>query len=164
MKFENGLEFLNKLRIIFYSLLGGHLLLFFFLVLKESEGQLSIFINLGDSSLLFRWVVTLMLVSITIGAYFFYNRSLNITRDHDNLREQLLHYWQINLRKYILLELSCILSLICFFLTLEPVFKGLYVMLMVAMAMSNPGLYAILKDLRADSEDAIVLKRNLPIP
>lgn len=165
MKFENGVEYLTRLRITFYALLAGPLLVFFFLILQESKEMLPTFIELEASTVkVLTWVMSLLLIAVAAGAYTLYNRDLELVRDQDNLREKLDTYWKVNVKKYLLLEIACILALITFFLTLIPMFKAVYIGLMVVMAISNPGLYSILKDLKADAEEAIILKKNLPIP
>ena len=164
MKFENGVEFLTHLRIIFYSLLAGPLVLFCFLILQERNGSLRVYWETGEAVLLVRWGIGLLLIGLTAFAYVMYNKSLAVSRERDNLREKLESYWVHNRKKYFLMGVSCILALIAYFLTLDPIFKGLYIVVMITMAISSPGLFSILKDLKMDAEDAIILKKNLPIP
>ncbi|MGB0522763.1 MAG: hypothetical protein ACPGJS_07375 [Flammeovirgaceae bacterium] len=164
MKFENGEAFLTQLRIIFYALLAGPLLLFFFLILQEKNGNLSVYWEVGDSVLFVRWSIGLVLAGLTGFAYVMYNKSLAVVRVQGSLREKLRQYWAVNMKKYVLMSASCILALFAHFLTLDPIFKAVYIFVMIIMAISSPGLYSLLKDLRANREEAIILKKNLPIP
>lgn len=164
MTFEYGDDVLSRLRILFYGLLAGPLLAFFFLLLQESKGVLQVYVSIEANSMLIRWVMAVLLIGMTITAYLLYNRSLGTVREQDNLREKLNLYLQVNIRKFLLLELACVIAIMAYFITLDPIFKGLYVLTMVTMAMSNPGLYSMLKDIKANGEEAIILKKNLPIP
>ena len=164
MKFENGVELLNNLRLLFYSLMGISLMFFAFLLIQESQQEPMRFVHLSTSKLT-RGIAFFTPIALMILTYIRYYRQLNnLSKESMSLRERLSAYFRINRTKYIILVFTCFLALGAYVLTVEPIFKGIYLLLLIGMGMSNPGLYTILKEIRANKEDIVIMKKNLPIP
>ncbi|MFT5916250.1 MAG: hypothetical protein ACJAWV_000439 [Flammeovirgaceae bacterium] len=160
--FKNGVEYLNKLRMLFYILMGIPLTFFsvlFFMEKQDGITPLLEFDNLGT----LRLVLAIGCIGCASFAYIQYNRKLREVRTLTTLREKLSAHWSLNMMKYALMEVSCLVPLTFFFLTADIFFKGLYVLMMVAMAISNPTIYTLLSDLRPRKAEGQILKTNQEI-
>jgi hypothetical protein len=108
-------------------------------------------------------ILAILCLGCAVFAYVQYNKKLKEVRELSTLRERLSSHWTINMMKYGLMEVACLLPLLFFFLMGDPFFKGLYVLVMIAMAISNPSIYTLLNDLRPKKEEAQILKTNQEI-
>ncbi len=142
--FKNGVEYLNKLRMLFYILMGIPLTFFTVLFFMEKQGNVSPIWIVEDLGMV-RLILGISCIALSAFAYIQYNGKLKEIRKLPTLREKLSAHWSANMTKYGMLETSCIVSLTLFFLTGDAFFKGLYVMMLVAMAISNPTIYTLLK-------------------
>ena len=159
--FDNGVSFLNKLKMIFYMLIGIPLIAFIFLFLKYREG-----IEVGSTPEFYetlKIIVSVICILLSSIAYLLYGVLLKNARKEKKLRLKLQNLFNANILKFALLESGTIIVLIAFYLTGHMLFAAVYVMMLILFGISNPSIYTILNDLKLPKKEANIVMSNQPI-
>jgi len=160
MQVNTPTEFVNRLRSIFYIMVGIPLIFFVILYLKFRQSGLHGFD--ADIEPIFLYVIPMICIGDAIFAYILYNRKLKMARQRNELIEKLEILFKGNLLKFALLEGSTILALVIYYLTSHILYAGIYIVMLILFAMSNPTVYSIINDLKLPKEQSNAMKQDIP--
>lgn len=158
IQYNNTKEYLRGLINLAYMHVGLPLLLFAWIYLESTSGQLSGYLGKVMSLVVFFFCLLITFVSVYIGQQYF-NRSIKLAKQQTTLREKLAVYRQAVSTKFFSFSIPSLLVAIGLFLTDNDLFAILFAILIVLFSINNPSARKIAKELGLkDPEREIVLK------
>ncbi len=158
LPFQKPMEFVNHVRMIFYGMVGTPLVGFIFLYFYYRENDLH---NYGqDISLFWLAILPVIILSIAAFAYLQYGKRLKEARPLTRMRERLHVVFQGTMEKFILLELATLIVIAAYYVNHHILYAGLYMVMLILFAMSNPTIFSLINDLRLPRDQAAAMRQN----
>jgi hypothetical protein len=148
------------MRILFTALMAVPVLIFFIAYLSHKSGSLPPLLLLFPPQAGFVAGFCALLMAV---AYVRYGLRKRAIRSLPTLQEKLGALEQASRAKYWLQEASTLVGAIAFALSGAPSMQALFLVLLVAMGLSNPTIFSIMNDLKLSKEEAQAVRRNLPL-
>ncbi len=149
---KSSYEYLNRLNLVFYFLIGIPLILFCFIYLGfEQRGGLQNTTAGSYNPLLHLLLPLLMTLSLVL-AYVNHRRQQKKVVPQAALQHKMLFFYHLSVARYGLLLAASLLPVIGLYLTGEKLFVGLYAVALIAFSVSRPTLRSIIKNLRLNKE------------
>ncbi|MEH0158522.1 hypothetical protein V6R21_31000 [Limibacter armeniacum] len=159
--FETPVDFVNKLRAVFYIMVGVTLPIFLFTYLKSRNGEFEpSFPELAEQ---LKYIVPILCGINSIIAYWLYEKRIRAARELPSLRIKLEEVLRGSFYKFAMLETTTILTIVAYLLTGHILFAGVYIGMLILFAMSNPTVYSVIADLRLPKKEAEIMKGNLSL-
>ncbi|GAA4846461.1 hypothetical protein [Algivirga pacifica] len=156
--FDKPLDFLNKLRVIFYSMVGITPPIFLYIYLESRNGEFSpIYPELSS---IFYYIVPIVCVVLTILAYWYYEKQIRAARTLPSLRAKLDVIILSSFNKFLILEIATLFNILIYYLSGQIFYAGVYIAMIIFFGMSNPSIYSVLSDLRLPKREADVMRNN----
>ncbi len=145
MKHSNSKQYQQSLITIAYLCAGLPLLLFGWLFLEVSHGNVEP--KVGEVRLYFGITVAFMLLIVFVGIHFF--RQLNAkARSQEVLTDKLAVYRNAVLLRMLSYAAASLVVIAAMYVTAEEFFSALYAIMIVLFSINNPSLPGIAKDLK----------------
>ncbi len=155
-------EYINKLRSTFYLMVGLPLPVFLYVYFNVRNGSYQSFFN-GHIAAWFFWALGVTCLLLSLVAYGRYSKELKQIRETKApIPHQLESLIVASRHKYLWLELATVVCVLVYVLTGHIVFAGLYVVMLILFAMSNPSVHSVSTDLRLSKEERRRLINNHP--
>ena len=157
-KFTNTSEYLNLLRGIFYIFVGIPLFIFIIIFfLYRSNNFEPIYDGLSPEIV---QLASLILIILGALAFIYYFRHLPKARKGKNLREKLNVYYSVCFTQFAMISVVSIIDLILFFVSGHKLFAGVYILLLIMLALNNPSYYNVVGNLKLLKEEREIMKNN----
>lgn len=160
--FNYPAEYINKLRGIFYIMVGLPLPVFLVVYLTLRDGTYSPPLQEWTPAWLLWGISILCLVLCAVGYIQFSKETKKIRGLKAPIQEQLDQLISASRNKFLCLELATIINLIVYVLLGHTLFAGLYVAMLILFSMSNPTVHSVSTDLRLPKEEKRKLINNQP--
>ena len=158
LKYQKPTEFVNHVRMIFYIMVGTPLCIFLLLYFNFRQN------NFHDNSqnLSVFWLAVLPLICFFFAgyAYYLYGKKLKEARTKTRMRERLNIVFQGTMEKFILLESVTFVVLCAYFVNQHILYAGLYMVMLILFAMSNPTIFTVINGLRLSREQSAAMQQN----
>ena len=154
-------DYLNKLRTLFYTMVGLPMFVFLGVYLTNRKNEYPILF--AEPAAWLMGTVAVLCLLPAIYAYVLYYGELKKLRKLPSLREKLDGLYRLNLKKFWILETVTVLNLSVYVLSAHPAMAGLYVVMLVSFAMSNPSYYNVVSDLRLPKPERDIMRNNRQI-
>lgn len=160
-KYEKPFELVNRLRTIFYIMVGIPLALFLSIyfpnrldTLQQSGQDLPVF-----------WLAVMPACCLlaTALAYLNYYKKLKKLRKESAIKTQIDRFFSAKVEKFIYLEGITLLVLCVYFFNHHALYAGLYMLMLILFAMNNPTIFSLIDALRLPLEKAAALRENQPL-
>ncbi len=150
--YKNSKDYQRKLLNVAYSAIGFPMIVFLWLILKLTTGELYPIIN-GP----FEYVImglTLLSVGILIWmAIKVFKSGIYLAKDEKLLKDKLIIYEKVSQRKFLYLFLASVITTCGLFLCANQVYTAVYAVLIVFFSIGNPTRDRISDDLTLTKED-----------
>ena len=158
ISFKSSVNYLNKLRGVFYIMVGIPLTIFLVLyLLFRQNTYTSIYPNMPEFLIN---ILAVIFIIAGITSFIFYFKKLPFAQKASTLRAKLEQYYQICYYKFSMLLVISILNLFCYFLTAHTFFAGVYILHLIMFALNNPSYYNVVGNLKLKKEEREILKNN----
>lgn len=163
---KSSYEYMNRLNLVFYFLIGIPLTLFCVIYLGfEKRGGLHN-TTAGSYDPLLHLILPLLMAFGLIAAYISHRRQQKKVVPQAALQHKMQVFYHLSVARYGLLLAASLLPVIGLYLTGEKLFAGLYAIALVFFSISRPTLRRFIKDLKLDKEqqERFVHSHNLNEP
>lgn len=161
ISFKNSVDYLNKLRGVFYILVGIPLTIFLVLYLIFRQHTFTAYYTTMSDLLIKILASTFLLAGLS--SFIFYFKKLPAARNGSSLRNKLEQYYLICITKFSWLMVVSLLNLTFYFLTSHAFFAGVYILLLIMFALNNPSYYNVVGNLKLKKEEREIMKNNSAI-
>ncbi|MDW7695604.1 hypothetical protein R9C00_26545 [Flammeovirgaceae bacterium SG7u.111] len=154
-------DYLNKLRSVFYLMVGAPMGIFLILFMAAKKGSLEPQLpSLSPTLQIAIPIICGLGVSLTYLRYF---KQLKKVRQSESLKQKFITFYGLKAQTFTLLVIFTLLSLLGYWLTAHVLFAGLYITLLVLFAMNNPSYHNVVGELKLNKEQREAFKTNQPI-
>jgi len=160
--YTRPVDFLNRLRTVFYVMVGWPMFVFLAIYLTNRKHIYPVLLEEPPT-----WAMgalAVLCIAMTVYAYILYYGQLKQIRKLPQLREKLNTLYNLDIRKFWILEVATTLNLILYVLSAHTAMAGLYIVMLVGFAMSNPSYYNVVSDLKLPKAERDIMRQNQQIP
>jgi hypothetical protein len=162
-KFYSVKPFLDKINLIFNSILALPLVAFGWLYLEAKAERFEAFANSSTANIINFIFPFVVLSVIGVSGYLFKRKVSQISKEK-NLEAKLDEYLRIALMKYAGLVLALVISVIGYYLTLSNTMVVMFVIVLVFFSINKPSALRIANNLNLKDEDKdVMMNKNTDI-
>lgn len=159
MNYDNGYEYVAKIRERFYAIIALPLLAFFALYFVYYKKLMAPLVADETALLIMKLALASMFVGAAIAYYFFFQQ-LKPVKELPTLREKLDGLMAVSIKKFIILSITTAVVVSFYALTGTKIMAGLCVLMVVALGMSHPHLLTVFGDLKLKKAERNIFKNN----
>lgn len=158
--FKTPSEAVNKLRTMFYIMVGVSIPIFLYIYLESKNNTFDAsFPELKDT---LQYIVPVLCAISSIGAYWSYEKRIRKARKLKDLKQKLVEVLKGSFYKFIPLEVTTLIAVLAYFLTGHIIFAGIYIGMLILFAMSNPTIHSVISDLRLPKSEVLLMREDVP--
>ncbi|HEX9651351.1 MAG TPA: hypothetical protein VGA21_12380 [Cyclobacteriaceae bacterium] len=149
---EEGKKYLERLNLIFYSIIALPLCAFAWFYLENHAGRHEVQVNEQLRQSL-QYVFPFLILVISGFGILIPGNQIKKINNSGNLKDRLGEFQRILLLRYALFEIACILSVFAYYLTVEKFYAVFFVGTIVLFSLNRPTPFRIISNLRIKGED-----------